>query len=368
MDTQLRDGNAHGNRRRTWQYVMAGWRRLLEKGRRASQRLLWKLFTRPHNGIIAQVKLQKQKQRVSGLRYKDAPGVSVIVQSFNQARNIAVLERRLRATCMDELIVCEDGSLDGSAQEWLWRLTHPNDFLLHSNDLHEIRAYSRAIDFARGEIICLMQDDDRPPKDGRWLAEALQLFENYPQLAILGGWVGFMDFFEWAYNSPWLLPDRSAIPFEDPHTGRAFMFVENVNIGPYLFRKRAYADLGGFDLLFSQPGCPGICFESELCYRAWLRGYQVGLTDLPVKAPFDEDYILPGGTLLWGREERDHNEVVNKQRIFRLYGRHLHAVQAEIKQSNQALRSRLADPYFERLLDRPILDDAGSNTAMQDQP
>ncbi len=299
--------------------------------------------------------------------YNDKPRVSVIVQSFNQMRNIAFLETRLRATCMDELIVCEDGSLDGSAEEWLRRLTHPNDFLLRSNDLHEIRAYRRAIDFGRSEIVCLMQDDDRPPKDGRWLADALDLFENYPRLAILGGWMGFMDFFMWPYNSPWLLPDRSAIPFEDPHTGRSFMFVENVNIGPYLVRKSAYTDLGGFDLRFSKPGSPGICFESELCYRAWQRGYQVGLTDLPVKAPLDGDYILPGGTLLWGREERDRNERVNKRRLSQLYGKQLHTVQAEVKRSNQELRRRLPDPYFEEHGDRPLRDDAGSNSAIQDQ-
>jgi hypothetical protein len=66
------------------------------------------------------------------------------------------------------------------------------------------------------------------------------------------------------------LPSETQIPFEDPNTGRSFMFVENVNIGPYLFRKRSYLDLGGFDLAFSKPGSPGICFESELCYAPQL--------------------------------------------------------------------------------------------------
>jgi glycosyltransferase involved in cell wall biosynthesis len=140
-------------------------------------------------------KAQKQKRKRAGIRYNETPRVSVIIQSFNRVRNVAFLEAHLRATCMDELIVCEDGSIDGSVDEWLRRLTHPNDFLLRSNDLHEIRRYSRAIDLARGDIICLMQDDDRPPKDGGWLAEALQLFGHYPRLAILGGWMGFKNYF-----------------------------------------------------------------------------------------------------------------------------------------------------------------------------
>jgi glycosyltransferase involved in cell wall biosynthesis len=238
---------------------------------------------------------------------------------------------------MEELIVCEDGSIDGSLEEWTRRLTQPNDFLIRSNDLHEIRTYNRAIDLARGEIICLMQDDDRPPRDGNWLAEAADLFDQYPQLAIVGGWVGFMSYFADEYNAPWHPTPRS-IPFENPKTGRQFMFVENVNIGPYLLRKSIFAELGGFDPMFSEPGAPGICFESELCYRAWRHGYQVGLADLPVKAPMDNGYPLPGGTLLWGKPQRDRNEQLNKQRIIELHGDYLASVQARIGQANQTLR------------------------------
>jgi glycosyltransferase involved in cell wall biosynthesis len=245
---------------------------------------------------------------------------------------------------MDELIVCEDGSLDGSLEMWASRLIRPNDFLLRSNDLHEIRTYARAINFARSEIICLMQDDDRPPQDGRWLADALRLFECYPRLAVLGGWMGFMDYFAKEYNSPWLLPGQTQIPFIDSNTGRAFMFVENVNIGPYLVRKSSYLNLGGFDLTFSKPGSPGICFESELCYRAWMHGYQVALTDLPVKAPVDGGYLLPGGTMLWGKDERDRNDKLNKERIAQLYDKHLSAIQTQVRRANETLHRRESVP------------------------
>jgi Glycosyl transferase family 2 len=313
---------------------------LLVRARQAVRRTRWRAFTQPRQRTVARVKALKQKQHCTGLVYKEAPRVSVVIQSFNQVRNVGFLERRLRATCMDELIVCEDGSLDGSLDAWVRRLTRPNDFLLRSNDLHEIRTYSRAIGHARGEFICLMQDDDLPPKDSRWLAGALQLFEYYPRLAILGGWMGFMDYFAKEYNSPWLLPDRSQIPYEDPHTGRQFMFVENVNIGPYLLRKHAYLDLGGFDLTFSEPGSPGICFESELCYRAWQRGYQVALSPLPVKAPVDDGYLLPGGTMLWAKEERDRNDKLNKKRIIALHNLYLPAIQAQVRQANETLHLR----------------------------
>jgi hypothetical protein len=140
--------------------------------------LHWYLFTRPRASTVHQIRSLKVQRRASSESFKDHPNVSVIVQSFNQVRNIELLETRLRLTCMDELVVCEDGSIDGSHEQWMRRLTRPNDFFIHSNDLHEIRMYGRAIDHACGEYICLMQDDDRPPKDGSWLAKSIELFTH----------------------------------------------------------------------------------------------------------------------------------------------------------------------------------------------
>jgi hypothetical protein len=126
-----------------WQSLSARILKRIERSREALRRLRWNLFVRPNERTITRVKAQKQKQKFAGIRYNEAPRVSVIVQSFNQVRNVGFLATRLRATRMDELIVCEDGSIDGSVDEWLRRLTHPNDFLLRSNDLHEIRTPPR---------------------------------------------------------------------------------------------------------------------------------------------------------------------------------------------------------------------------------
>lgn len=304
----------------------------------------WKLLVRPRAATIERVKARKAAQSQTGLAFVDRPQVSIIVQSFNQVRNIKFLEPRLRLTCADELIVCEDGSIDGSHEEWRRRLVRPNDFLIHSNDIHEIRAYSRAIDYARGQIICLMQDDDQPPRDGTWLAQALDVFTRYPKLAVLGCWCGFNAYFSEEYNAPWLPAGQGEIPFLDPNTLLPLMFVENVNIGPYLLRKNVYQQLGGFDLHFSAPGEPGITFESEYCYRVWRHGYQVGLTDVPAKIEREErGYIFPGGTVLWGYEERTHNERKNKTRIAQLYDADLPAIQESVKAMNATLINR-TDP------------------------
>lgn len=275
------------------------------------------------------------------MAYVEHPRVSIIVQSFNQVRNIAVLEPRLRATCAEELIVCEDGSLDGSHKEWMRRLVGRNDFLLHSNDIHEIRSYGRAIAYSRGEIVCLMQDDDQPPKDGRWLTDALDLFAAYPALAVLGGWCGFDEWFAVEYNAPWLPPGAGTIPLADAHTGRPLVFVENVNIGPYLLRREVFDELGGFDLRFSPPGEPGITFEAEFCYRAWRHGYQVALTDIPVKLETGaQGYIFAGGTTLWANDARDRNERANKALIEQLYEHSLPAIRQAVRDANSQLSAK----------------------------
>ena len=307
-----------------------------------ARRARWKVMLRPRDRTVRKVKTLKAVRAASGCTYVEHPNVSMIVLSFNQVRNIAVLEPRLRATCAEELIVCEDGSIDGSHEEWMRRLIRPNDFLLHSNDLHEIRSYGRAIAYSRNEIVCLMQDDDQPPKDGRWLADAVELFAEYPALAVLGGWCGFDDWFAVEYNAPWLPPGVGAIPFSDIRTSRPLVFVENVNIGPYLLRRRIFDELGGFDPRFSPPGETGITFDAEYCYRAWRHGYQVALTDIPVKLETGRvgGGIFPGGTMMWGTEARERNERANKQLIKELYEDSLPAIREAVRTANARLSRR----------------------------
>jgi GT2 family glycosyltransferase len=236
-------------------------------------------FLSPEKRLIVRVKKRKSERSLLPYRYTDTPFLSILIQSFNHRKNIPSIMERLRLTCADEIIVCEDGSVDGSEVEWRKHLTRPNDFLIQTNDLHEIRTYNRAADLAAGEFICMMQDDDIPPKDPSWASDAIALFRKYPRLAVVGCWHGWaVDFDDPRYPilahfgaPPFDGKPVAEIPFRDDTIEKPFMFVESVGIGPMFFRRSVFQDLGKFDLRFSGVGEAGIWLDYDFCVRAWLR-------------------------------------------------------------------------------------------------
>jgi hypothetical protein len=277
--------------------------------------------------VVKRVKAYKAHQRSSSVPYCDRSRLAFIVQSFNRISNIDQLLTGLRHLGEHELIVCEDGSLDGSHDKWMALLDRPNDFLIHSNDLHEIRILDRAIRFARADIICVVQDDDLIPRETGWLEAGLTPFNTYPQLAILGGFMGFRSFH----------PDPKRLT---PIWGPApFQFVHHVNIGPYFIRQHHYQALGGWDYAFSRVGEPGICFDSELCLRAWVHGYQVGYRFVPFKGP-PGHYALDGGTVLFSGPVRRRNQVRNHQRMYAMYAKHARRIGQLVRHANHTLASR----------------------------
>jgi hypothetical protein len=202
----------------------------------------------------------------------------------------------------------------------------PNDFLILSNDLHEIRILDRAIRFASAEIICLVQDDDLIPHETGWCDCALGEFKKHPNLAIIGGFMGFNGV------EPDPIQERdSAIWGEAP-----FQFVDHVNIGPYFIRKQHYEALGGWDFSFSRVGEPGICFDSELCLRAWVNGYQVGYRFVPFKGS-PKQYSLDGGTMLFSKEVRFRNQWRNHSKIFKMYAGHAPQIAKLVRKANRSV-------------------------------
>lgn len=264
------------------------------------------------------------------LVYEHDPRVSFLLQWFNQRENVDAVAPRLPEDPAYETIVCEDGSIDGSLEAWDERLTRRNDFLIRSNDLHEVRSYTRAVGLARGDVVCLLQDDDELPEDQSWIDESLALFEAHPGLAVLCGqtaW-GLHDLDpDYEFDPPdiechselaeWLrggsgYSDESpeAVPTVDPTTGRPFVFTPCISVGPVFVRRDVFEELGGFDLSFSDPGEPGMGFEVDLALRCWRAGYLVGFTPMG----FDRGDV--GGTMTFAQQDRDeaHEEAWAKLR------------------------------------------------------
>lgn len=250
-------------------------------------------------------KIKQNKKRIKNLKpYDERPKTCAILLSFNHCYNIDKLHKSIIGSKFDEVIICEDGSIDGSYEKWGSLLDHKNHYLLRSLDIHELRAYEKAIKMSEADIFCLLQDDDDIFENDEWLKEAVFLFNKYPDLAILGGARGRDLSFSKTYGV-----NSIPIPFVDPDTESDFMFVQNINIGPYFMRKRVFEELGGWDKRCSKAGEPGILFESEICYRAWLSGYQVGLCNMPFKIDDDDR-----GTIIFneGADKNGKNGIRQK--------------------------------------------------------
>ena len=245
--------------------------------------------------MISEIKKRKEYLNNQSI-YNENPKISAILLSFNHDYRIEALYERLKGSSFEEIIICEDGSIDRSMDLWLSHLHNKNHYILRSNDIHELRAYQKAIQMSEAEFVCLLQDDDILPEDNDWITTAEFLFQKYPKLAVLGGARGRDISFKatWGYGTQ---KNTFPIPFKEPEIGKKFIFVENLNIGPYFIRKNVFLELGGWNKQCSNAGEPGILFESEFCYRAWQAGYEVALTDMGKIKTADDDR----GTMIFNK-------------------------------------------------------------------
>lgn len=262
-----------------------------------------------------------------GYAYVNNPKVSLIVQFFNKRPNIKSIINALRLTSAEELIVIDDGSSDGSYEDWMKYLDKPNDFLLRCNDLFEVKTYDRAIGMAKGEFVCLLQDDDIPPDNNAWVEQALTLFEALPDLLILGGREG-LDFLmpdpvipnqEPTYSRtgdigdwPGLFKNRiyGTPHYIEPKSSLPFMFTTSVNRSPTFLRRKQFLELGGIN----QDYAPFQFDDDEAGARAWLAGYQVGL----YTCSFMRN-VGAGGMRIFNSERVKKQSIINAKRFYDAY-------------------------------------------------
>jgi glycosyltransferase involved in cell wall biosynthesis len=303
--------------------------RIIDKCSRTLKHWSYLSIIEKSQALKAQVEATRHSKQ--DYAYTDNPRVTMIVQFFNKRHNIQKLIEHLRLSAAEEIIIIDDGSVDGSYKDWMNYLDRPNDFLLRCNDLFEVRTYDRALRMARGEFVCLLQDDDLPPPNNLWVEQALTLFDAFPELVILGGRDG-MDIMlpepidtsepqEYRrigdiVECPGMHKLRIYGPphYREPISGIPFMFTMTVNRAPTFLRRSSFLEMGGIN----QKYAPFQFDDDDACVRAWLEGYKVGFYVSSFARNFDV-----GGMNLFNKERLTEQIKINLKKFYSDYSLHL---------------------------------------------
>ena len=224
--------------------------------------------------------------------YNNTPLVSVVVQSHNKSLQILHILPKLRAYSGVEIIVIDDGSDFVHTDRLVKALNGINEFVIRCNDLYENITYDRAIRFANGQYVALLQDDDDFDGAALWIEKAIAIFNKYNDLAILGG--------KWGYDLDFDV--ENGIVNNTRTVDGEFCYVMGVNRAPMWINRPLYLDkLKHIDFSY----VPFQYDDYELCCRAWLNGLKVGWYN----AGFHS--LSVGGMRLWNnaflQEQISHN-------------------------------------------------------------
>lgn len=191
------------------------------------------------------------------------PKTSFILHVHNMPNAAIETINHLRRFKDSEIIILDDGSTIGNAMPILNHLGGVNEFFIHSNDLFDVVMFNRAIGFARGKYVSIIQDDD-DYSGTAWVTNAIQFLDNDPLMAMLGG--------------------RECVRLhKDGKVDRSrdgiFKYAQIVNAAPLWVNRDLFLSIGGFDLDFA----PMLWHEGSFCIKAWRSGFHVGWYSSGVK-------------------------------------------------------------------------------------
>ena len=277
------------------------------------------LYEKIKAAILKRSKQLPQKSYEAWLAkgYNDTPEVTVIIQSHNKSLQVCHILPKLRQYKNLEIVVVDDGSSLEHTERLAKALTGANEFLVRANDLYENRTYDKAIRFANGRYIALLQDDD--DFDGAaWMTAAVGYFRKYPQMAILGGkWALHLETDEnrkWAHGT------------SHSTEGKDFVFTASVNRAPMWINRELFeAHLHHIDATFA----PFQYDDDELCLRAWLSGLQVGWYNAGFRS------LSAGGMRLWNNQFSKEQMERNGKLLYKMYADRLEEVERLVSAANQ---------------------------------
>lgn len=272
--------------------------------------------------LMKRTKLKNNKKSYESWlskKYNNRPQVSFVIQSHNKSAQVKYLVRKLREYPEAEIVVIDDGSDLKHTRSLARFMTGANEFLIRSNDLYENVTYDKALRFANGRYVALLQDDDDFAGCG-WIDEAVSLLESTPGLAILGGRDG-LDF---------ILDHANRMATDAPVAGldqTTFQFVAHVNRAPMWINRPLFEEkLKHIDFSFA----PFQYDDCELCLRAWLSGLKVGRYD----ARFTS--LSAGGMRIWNSAFTLSQCERNGRKLYEMYKDQKEEVDARVAEARLA--------------------------------
>ncbi|MGI8438871.1 MAG: glycosyltransferase family 2 protein [Thermoleophilaceae bacterium] len=219
-----------------------------------------------------------------------APTVSAVVLAFNREQTLGLVLDRLEALPVDEVIVVDNGSADGTAA--VARSRGGRVRAIEAGRNLGIAGRNLGAREARGELLLMLDDDSHPlPGATETMVDA---FRRRPDLGVAGGLLLDVDSrgqpvpLEQAGSFDWFLRGGSRGP-APPDGLPAFFFPE----GACMIRRRAFVEAGGWFEPFFLGGV-----EVELAARLLARGWDVRyLPDAPfehLRRPTAQPSFGPG--------------------------------------------------------------------------
>jgi glycosyltransferase involved in cell wall biosynthesis len=279
-------------------------------------------FYKFYLALIKRSSLQKQKtyEEWAAKGYNNTPEVSFIIQSHNKSSGVRCVVKHLRNYPNAEIIVIDDGS-DLHHTKQLTRFLHnANEFLIRANDLYEIVMYDKAIYFANGSYIVLLQDDD-DISSVDWVYKGLEYFIKYPDMVILGG----RDRLRFKVDEKFQTGSCCAYP-DDENNLDEFRFVHAGNRAPVFLNKVLFTEhLKHLDFSFA----PFQFDDNELCLRAWLQGLKVGW----YKAGFKS--LLAGGMRIYNKQLTERQVIHNSRKLYEMYNDFIEIINEKVDEANK---------------------------------
>lgn len=270
--------------------------------------------------------------------YNPSPAISFIIQSHNKSANVLFLVNKLRAIPDTEILVIDDGSTLEHTIRLTKFLTRGNEFLIRCNDLYEVITYGRALHFARGKWVVLLQDDD-DFETTDWVHAGLRCAERDDQLVILGGRAGArllpICYDNTGQRGSFIMEGNRAFRTNsfnielcrNTQSAPDLTYVQYVDRAPMWIRRDVFMTvLRDFDTRFA----PFQWDDAEVCLRAWTLGFHVG--HYPAK--FKTGGLGTGGMQLWNNELHQRQDEVNVKRVYDLYADKLSRIDALVEQCN----------------------------------